>query len=490
MIAAAAGLAAVAAALLLGARVGEPLWYDELQSLTFAAQPLGRLVGAVREFDLHPPLYYALLGVWLRLGESTEWIRLSGVLAYAGVGVGVWLGTGAGTPPRLRSRALATATAVAAPAALAYATEVRMYPLMMGLAALAWGVGARPGGRARTLALASCLVALAWSHATGALAVLAVAAAAMVTASSPGRWWRSVAERIRGASDELGQGPRTGGPHARPDTGPPLAPLVAVAALAVLSVAPWLVGSHGSGAHLDGTGVSAMVRDLGLLLTGFAALPRAAGPAALLALGLALALGRDATRLWTAAALLVLPALVFAVGSALVAPVWHGRAMLFGVPIVFAVASLALSESRVRLLRVLGPPLLLACVIALSLQQRGDYRRQVSIETAIAEILERGGPDDAVLIPNARLFWGWAWFAGAPADPFAGQDSYVAAVGDLPQAGVSPHTMRPVPAHGTVWLLTKSSDAAERRLAADPAWERVTTIDRLSLWRERRPGTR
>ncbi|MBL7223812.1 MAG: glycosyltransferase family 39 protein, partial [Candidatus Brocadiae bacterium] len=71
-------LAALAIALLaLGVglrfyRLGaKSLWLDEAQTLFYVDRPLGETLAAVRARDAHPPLYYALLHLWMG-GSSCE----------------------------------------------------------------------------------------------------------------------------------------------------------------------------------------------------------------------------------------------------------------------------------------------------------------------------------------------------------------------------------------------------------------------------------
>ena len=41
----------------------QPLWWDEGYSVWFAYQPIGDML-RLTALDIHPPLYYALLGAW------------------------------------------------------------------------------------------------------------------------------------------------------------------------------------------------------------------------------------------------------------------------------------------------------------------------------------------------------------------------------------------------------------------------------------------
>jgi len=105
------------------------LWFDEALSVNIARLPLDEIPDALRH-DGHPPLYYFLLHFWIdAFGIGDFAVRaLSGVLSLATLPL-VWF---AGR--RLGSRAVAwTAVLVVglSPFAFRYATEARMYALVM-----------------------------------------------------------------------------------------------------------------------------------------------------------------------------------------------------------------------------------------------------------------------------------------------------------------------------------------------------------------------
>lgn len=125
-----ASLAAVvvfAASLALSARTG--MWLDEAQSLAIARMPPGDLLDALRT-DGAPPLYYLLLHGWMAVvGTSELAVRaLSAVFAVGAVALAPLAGH------RLGGRRVAmTATALfaTAPFMHRYATEARMYTLVV-----------------------------------------------------------------------------------------------------------------------------------------------------------------------------------------------------------------------------------------------------------------------------------------------------------------------------------------------------------------------
>jgi mannosyltransferase len=56
------------------------LWLDEAFSVWLAWRRLPEMWGWIARIDQHPPLYYTLLHLWMRLGDSAEAVRLLSVL--------------------------------------------------------------------------------------------------------------------------------------------------------------------------------------------------------------------------------------------------------------------------------------------------------------------------------------------------------------------------------------------------------------------------
>ena len=112
------------------------LWLDEALSVSIAELPLGSIPEALRH-DGAPPLYYLLLHGWMDLfGTTPVAVRaLSGIFAVATFPL-VWV---AGN--RVGGRKVATAAVLllaASPFAARYATEARMYSLVVVLALAGW----------------------------------------------------------------------------------------------------------------------------------------------------------------------------------------------------------------------------------------------------------------------------------------------------------------------------------------------------------------
>lgn len=106
-----------------------PLWLDEALSVNIAQLPVGDLLEALRH-DGHPPLYYLLLHVWMKVvGDGDVAVRaLSGLFAVASLPL-VWI---AGRRLAGRDGARwALVVAALSPYWVRYATETRMYSLVM-----------------------------------------------------------------------------------------------------------------------------------------------------------------------------------------------------------------------------------------------------------------------------------------------------------------------------------------------------------------------
>ncbi len=122
---------AVSAGLVLRFWTRSHLWLDEALSVNISRLPLGDIPEALRH-DGHPPLYYGLLHGWMSVfGETDRAVRaLSGVLAVAALPL-MWF---AGRRVGGRTVAwLAVVLLALNPWALRYATEARMYSLVVVL---------------------------------------------------------------------------------------------------------------------------------------------------------------------------------------------------------------------------------------------------------------------------------------------------------------------------------------------------------------------
>ena len=158
----------VAAGILLRFWTRSGLWLDEALTVNIARLPLHEIPNALKH-DGAPPLYYYLLHFWIALfGQSNDAVRaLSGLIAILTLPVG-WL-----CGKRFGGRAVAWTMLVllaSAPFAVYYATEARMYALVilltgLGFLALQRATAApRPGNLiAVAVVTAALLYAQYWS---------------------------------------------------------------------------------------------------------------------------------------------------------------------------------------------------------------------------------------------------------------------------------------------------------------------------------------
>jgi hypothetical protein len=163
---AAAGMAlAVVAGVVLRFWTRSSLWLDEALTVDVAKLPLHDLRAALRR-DGAPPLYYVLLHLWMKpFGSSDLAVRsLSGVLSVITLPV-AWLAA-----RRAGGRAvtwIVLALLASAPFAIYYATDTRMYALVMLLTACGTLAVARAMARPRPgnlVAVAVVVAALLYSQ--------------------------------------------------------------------------------------------------------------------------------------------------------------------------------------------------------------------------------------------------------------------------------------------------------------------------------------
>jgi uncharacterized membrane protein len=125
----------VGAALRLHDLAAESLWLDEAFAITIARVSLDYIVEMTAQ-DVHPPLYYVLLYLWMDLWGSTEWhARLLSVAFSLGT-IGAAYATGARLVGR-RAGLFAAGLLTIAPFQVEFAQEARMYALLALLATLA-----------------------------------------------------------------------------------------------------------------------------------------------------------------------------------------------------------------------------------------------------------------------------------------------------------------------------------------------------------------
>ncbi|MEM8706237.1 MAG: glycosyltransferase family 39 protein [Actinomycetota bacterium] len=192
----AAVLLVIVAGVVLRFATASPLWLDEALSVHIATGDLS-LADALRR-DGHPALFYLLLGWWIDVfGDGDTAVRaLSGVLSLSTLPV-LWMAA------RRHGRDVATATlllALSSPYLVRYATETRMYALLVLVIALGWwaleAAWEQPTAR-RLLAVAAATAAAMHTHYWSFYAV--AAAGLIVLAASRRPYGRIKATRVLGA---------------------------------------------------------------------------------------------------------------------------------------------------------------------------------------------------------------------------------------------------------------------------------------------------
>ena len=130
----------VAAGLVLRFWTRSHLWFDEALTVNIASLPLRRIPAALRH-DGAPPLYYVLLHVWIRLfGTSAFAVRaMSGLFAAATLPAMWFAGRRIAPPSDKRVVGVVAVVLLAtSPFAIRYATETRMYSLVVLLVVLGY----------------------------------------------------------------------------------------------------------------------------------------------------------------------------------------------------------------------------------------------------------------------------------------------------------------------------------------------------------------
>jgi mannosyltransferase len=178
---------ALVAAVVLRFLTWSPLWLDEAQTVDIARRSLPHLFSALRE-DGAPPLYYVVLHGWMAVfGTSSFAVRaLSGVCSVAALPVM------AVAARRFRLAGSSTWPAVlllaTCPFVIRYATETRMYSMLLLFVLLAlvayervWSVGGRWPAVGAAVVTGALLLTQYWS-----LFLVATAGAAAIVAALRG----------------------------------------------------------------------------------------------------------------------------------------------------------------------------------------------------------------------------------------------------------------------------------------------------------------
>jgi len=110
------------------------LWYDEAFSALAAEQPFAQMIDATA-YDVHPPLYYAILWAWFRLwpglGRPSEWwLRLPSLL-FSALSIPLTWSFARGFNADRRAALLAATLMAVLPFQIFYGQETRQYSLLL-----------------------------------------------------------------------------------------------------------------------------------------------------------------------------------------------------------------------------------------------------------------------------------------------------------------------------------------------------------------------
>ncbi len=349
----------------------QPLWYDEIATVSAAQRSPGALLHLLAHTDAVLGPYYALMHLWMLAGTSAAWVRLPSVLAAAAAvavttAIGVRLG---GTLVGLAAGALLAVN----PFFVFYAQDARPYTLVTlacaGAGYLLLGSTAH-AGRTRRWPWAAAATATVYLHLFAAI-VVAVQAVAALRSPARRRWLPAIVTVALASS-----------------------PLALVALLERGEIG-WVSRATGW------TYLAAWSRLAGG--TGLALLD-----AALVGAAVVLARRRPGVRvlgLWLAAPIVLL------VTVSLVHPVYVARYTLVATPALALLAALGLAEATARL-RTRGE-LAVATAFALTAGVSGLSGTAVAAEQARPYIYENMPAAADVVLDGARPGDGIAFLSGS-----------------------------------------------------------------------------
>jgi mannosyltransferase len=181
--------ATIVAGIVLRFATRSDLWLDEALTVNIARLPLRDLPDALRH-DGAPPLYYALLHVWMLVfGEGDVAVRaFAGVIGVATLPLAYFAGLRLGGTDPVRRRWVAWSAVilmVSSPFAIRYSTEARMYALVIALVLLGYLAVMRALEHAsvgRLACVAAVTAALLYTH-YWSFFLLAVVAAVLLRAA-------------------------------------------------------------------------------------------------------------------------------------------------------------------------------------------------------------------------------------------------------------------------------------------------------------------
>jgi mannosyltransferase len=475
----AAGVIGLAIVVRLLNLTSQGLWYDELQSVTFAHLPLKELLRNVNVFDYHPPLYYLQLHFWMLPNASDAWVRMNsvfwGTLTTASLLI-------AGRQIFERRTALLAASIFAiSPIAVHYGQEARMYAMMMFLAVWIWFftyeffAGWHPWISAAGI-LAST-TAFLYSQGAGFLIFPATFIYALLVWIAERGKWR------------------------------PLAKWGLIQAAILGLYIPWLLRAATlADIHAALPGIGQVNETLSELFFGYInSQPTWLVILTWIILGLlviALIPEKETRNLFIP--YMAAPLIACLTISYLFQSIWLTRSLSFLAPFLSLSLALALEKLQVYVRKHSLPEkvikyglvaLVICGSLAFLLYQQRTYKEVWAPRDAVQLVDVNTRPADVVAIATKRLFWGWCWYAVKPGSINPASEDY---------SLISQEGNRTILAEGkmenllkkskTIWFIYRNTDELSM-IPALPGIKREVVYDDLNLvvekvtWEEPQTGS-
>lgn len=371
------------------------LWYDELLSVNFANHDLLDVLLTVARFDVHPPLYYLQLSLWMTFGTSDTYLMANAVL-WSVVAVAI-VYTVARNCGGHSAAVIAGAFLAVAPAAVLYSHQVRMYSFATALlvASFAFLLRFLRGGSIVDLGLSTLMLCgVAYSHAAGIFMGTGVFAFGALRALRTRQWrqFRSIA--VSGV-------------------------ILILACLPAIG----FVANRGI-THAMAPGWDSVAATIAFLLFGvenpLALTDQSLLRIAAVALTIMLIGSLRSTEIF--ATTVIVPIVVILVVSHVVTPIWLDRTVVFSVPFIALSIGLWLGDTSGRrgtwsmtpIRRTVAALFVTATLIA-SVEQQARYRKGDDFKPVARIVAGVVRPGDVLLLDvPAYSAWSFLWyFAGS-----------------------------------------------------------------------------
>jgi len=449
----------VAFALRLVGLSSQALWYDELQSATFATLPLPELIRSLLAFDPHPPVYYIQLHYWMLLGNSDFWIKLNSVF-WSMLTTASLLAIGRKFA-NTRTALAATAAFAIWPFAVSYAQEARMYTLLMflGLWSLFFAHRLLDGDGTWQTSLGAIISTSLFLYSQGAGFMILVSLLTYGFYSLIGRRFRPDKAFIRWLNVQL---------------------------IVLLLYLPWLVRSRGiSLQHIILPGIREVADVFVVLAFGF--IKPFPGAFQVIGLGLLVLITgfvviRDRSSRPMVVSTVITPVIVAISISYLIRPIWHYRTLAYIAPFLCLTSASALLELRKssaertamgRLARYSVPVAFSAMLLwALSRQEQTLYEPW-DIRSAVRFLQKTAGTEETIYVPIRSMFWSLSWYLAGPGSVNPLSTNYLITTREGLQITSQTPPADPAAAGQTIWFVHLEHD----QLALPENWWRDNVLD-------------